>query len=150
MFELDYDTKYLSVVIEFEYHSSGSRNIPNDLREAFLGIVPPKGRGTPNVPRKVKEMCKYGREILYPIHFSLIKKPITIDIPGKRSYRTRNTAVGSIILYEYLGLLKDYKRCCIELEKLIKEKIKSKKPAHFAPITNVKLIVGYDLNDVSK
>lgn len=150
MFELDFDTKYILVVIEFEYHSSKSRNIPNDLREAFLGIEPPKGRGNPNVPQKVKVMSNYDREILYPIHFSLIKKPVTIDIPGKRSYKTRNTAVGAIILYEYLGLLKDYQGCCIELEKLIKEKIKNKKPAHFASITNVKLIIGYDLKDVSK
>lgn len=150
MFELDYDTKYILVVIEFEYHSIKSKNIPNDLREAFLGIGPPKGRGSPNVPKKVREMSKYDREILYPIHFSLIKKPVTIDIPGRRSYKTRNTAVGAIILYEYLGLLKDFQRCCIELEKLIKEKIKNKKPTHFAPITDFKLIIGYDLKDVSK
>lgn len=150
MFDLDYDTKYISVVIEFEYHSGISRNIPNDLREAFLGIGPPKGRGTPNVPQKVKENSKYDRDIIYPLHFSLIKKPITIDIPGKRSYKTRNTAVGAIILYEFLGLLKDYQRCCTELEKLIKEKIKNKKPAHFAAITDVKIIIGFDLKDVSK
>ena len=56
MFELDYDTKFILVVLEFEYHSKTNRNIPNDLREAFLGIKPPKGRASPNVPQKLKEM----------------------------------------------------------------------------------------------
>lgn len=150
MFELDYDTKYISVVIEFDYHSTDRRNIPSDLRQAFLGIGPPKypkNRGNPNFPIKIKERCGYEREIIFPIHWALIKKPIKIDL-GDGNYRSRNTAVGAIIVYKYLGLSKDFKKCCIEIEKLIREKKDKKKPAYFAPITDdIKIIVGYDLKD---
>ena len=164
MFELDYDTKYILVVIEFDYHSSESRNIPSDLRQAFLGISPPKypkNRGNPNFPEKIKERCEYKREIIFPLHWSLIKKPIRFYLGDdekndeknktKQTYRSRNTAVGAIIHYKYLGLSKDFKKCCIEIEKLIREKKDAGKPAYFAPITDdIKIIVGYDLNDDSK
>ena len=162
MFELDYDTKYISVVIEFDYNSSESKNIPSDLRQAFLGIGPPKypkNRGNPLFPTVIKERCNYEREIIFPIHWALIKKPIRMyygdesqkDEKNKKYYRWRNTAVGAIILYKYLGLLKDYKTCCEEIEKLIREKQKAGIPKYFAPITDdIKIIVGYDLNDDSK
>ena len=163
MFELDYDTKYILVVIEFDYHSSESKNIPSDLRQAFLGIGPPKypkNRGNPIFPTKIKERCGYEREIIFPIHWSLIKKPIRFYLGDeekrktegkKETFRSRNTAVGAIILYKYLGLLKDFKKCCIEIEKLIREKKDAGVPSYFAPITdNIKIIVGYDLNDDSK
>ena len=163
MFKLDCDTKYVSVVIEFDYHSNKSKNIPSDLRQAFLGIGPPKypkNRGNPNFPEKIKERCDYNREIIFPLHWSLIKKPIRFYLGDeeerkkegkKESYRLRNTAVGAIILYKYLGLTKDFKKCCIEIEKLIREKKDAGKPAYFAPITDdIKIIVGYDLNDDSK
>ena len=105
MFKLDYKTKYITVVIEFDYNSSTSRNIPNDLRESFMGLSQskerPKARGTPDFPQRIKERCKYEREIIYPLHFSLIKKPVTMHLPGTGTYKTRNTAVGAIILYKY-------------------------------------------------
>jgi hypothetical protein len=163
MFELDYDTKYISVIIEFDYHSSESKNIPSDLRQAFLGIggpKHPKNRGDPLFPTVIKERCKYEREIIFPIHWALIKKPIRFYLGDKEerkkegkgeSYRWRNTAVGAVILYKYLGLSKDFKMCCNEIKNLIKEKKDAGKPAYFVPITDdIKIIVGYDLNDDSK
>jgi len=152
MFELDYDTKYILAVIEFDYHSMTGRNIPNDLREAFMGLSQskerPKARGTPDFPRKIKERCEYEREIIYPVHWSLIKKPVLFDLPGERKYKKRNTAVGAIILYKYLGLLRDYKRCCSEITEFIEELKKNGKPAHFAIIKDIKIIIGYDWKDV--
>lgn len=156
MFDLDYDSKYISVILEFEYDSKDKKKKyrTNDFREAFLGLSPPKypnARGSPNIPKTIRELCKYEREIIYPIHWSLIKKPVKADMPDKKdNYIMRNTAVGAIILYEYLGLLEDYKRCCLELEKLIKEKKKEGKPIHFKSLKNFKIIIGYDLKDVSK
>lgn len=146
MFELDYDTKYILVVIEFEYHSTSSKDIPNDVRRAFMGLE----KGSPKIPEKMKEECKYDREILYPIHFSLIKKPIKIDIPGQRKYRIRNTAVGAIILYEYLGLPKDFKSCCIKFDEFLKGLMKKKVPKYFDSFTDIKIIIGFDLKDVPK
>lgn len=146
MFELDYDTKYISVVIEFEYFAKSSRDIPNDVRRAFLGLE----KGSPKIPQKVREECKYDREILYPIHFSLIKKPIKVDLPGKRSYKVRNTAVGAIILYEYLGLPKDYKSCCIKFNEYLNGLMGKEVPKYFSSFTDIKLIIGFDLKDVTK
>ena len=154
-FELDYDAKYISVVLEFEYDSKVKKFKfrSNDIREAFLGISPPEypnGRGNPNVPRKIKEKLNYNREIIYPVHFSLIKKPVKVDLPTKKNYTIRNTAMGAIILYKYLGLLEDYKKCCEAIEQLIEEKKKEGKPIHIVEIKDIKIIVGYDLKDVSK
>jgi len=150
MFDLDYDTKYLSVVIEFKYDSRSSKNIPNEVREAFLGIYPPKhpkGRRSP-ILRDLNNLCNPNEEVLYPIYFSLIKKPVKIDLPGDREYKLKNTAVGTIILYEYIGLLDDYKDCCLKIAEFLE--IKSEKPKWYSEITSIKLIIGYDLKDVAK
>ena len=156
MFDLDYETKYISVVLEFDYESKNKKIKfrTNDFRESFLGLAPPKypnARGSPDIPKKIKELCKYEREIIYPIHWSLIKKPVKAEMPDKKdNYTMRNTAVGAIILYEYLGLLEDYKNCCLEFEKFLKEKKKEGKPVHFKSLKNFKIIVGYDLKDVTE
>lgn len=154
-FELDYDTKYICVVLEFEYDSKANKVKfrSNDIREAFLGISPPEypnGRGNPNMLRKVKEKLNYDREIIYPVHFSLIKKPVKVDLPQKKNFTIRNTAMGAIILYKYLGLLKHYRKCCEAIEKIVKERKKEGKPIHIVEIKDIKIIIGYDLKDVSK
>ena len=148
MFELDYNTKYLLVVIEFEYDSKENKRkfLPNNIREAFLGLE----KGNPKVPKIMKEVCKYEREILFPIHFSLIKKPVKAEISSKKNYTIRNTAVGAMILYEFLGLFEDFKRCCIEFDKFLKEKLDRKNPDYFRFITDIKILLGYDLKDVTK
>jgi len=156
MFELDYDSKYISIILEFEYDSKDKKKKfrTNDFREAFLGRSPPEypnARGSPNIPKTVKELCKYDREIIYPIHWALIKKPVRAEMPDKKdNYIMRNTAVGAIILYEYLGLLENFKDCCDVLKKLIKDKMKEGKPVHFKSLKNFKIIIGYDLKDVSE
>lgn len=155
LFKLDYDTKYICLILEFEYDSKLKKVKfrSNDIREAFLGISPPEypnGRGNPNVPRKIKEKMQYDREIILPIHFSLIKKPVKVDLPTKKNYTIRNTAVGTIILYKYLGLIENYQNCCKAIEELIDEKKKVGKPIHMAEIQDYKIIVGYDLEDVTE
>lgn len=154
MFKLDYDSKYISVILEFDYDSKNKKKkfTPSIIRETFLGICPPKhpnGRGSPNVPKVIKERCKYEREIIFPIHWSLIKKPVKAEMPDKKdNYTMRNTAVGAIIFYEYLGLLEHYKKCCLEFESLIKEKMEEGKPVHFKSLKSFNIIIGFDLKDV--
>lgn len=155
MFELDYKTKYISVLLEFDYDSKNQKSkfTPSIIRETFLGICPPKhpnGRGSPNFPKVIKMRCGYTREIIFPLYFSLIKKPVKANIPGRKPYTIRNSAVGTAIFYEYLGLLEDYEKCCKEIKGLIEEKRALGKPKHFAPIKSIKIIVGYDLEDVTK
>jgi len=150
MFDLDYDTKYISVVIDFKYDSKSSKNIPNEIREAFMGIYPPKhpkGRGSP-ILRDINKLCNPNEEVIFPIHFSLIKKPVVINLPGVREYKLKNTAVGAIILYEYIGILDDYKSCCLKIYDFLKKK--KDKPKWYLEITSIKLIIGYDLEDVTK
>ena len=74
---------------------------------------------------------------------------ITPKVKGK-PYIIRNSAVGTIIVYEYLGLLENYEDCCKEIKKLIEEKRDLGKPVHFKPIEKIKLIIGYDFEDVTK
>ena len=155
MFELDYDKKYIIVILEFEYDSKKNKSKfrANDIREAFLGIAPPEypnGRGNPNIPRKIKEKCNYDREIINPIHFSLIKKPVKVDLKEKKNYTIKNTAVGAMFLYKYLGLLEDYEKCCQAIKEFIQEKKSEGKPIHIVDIKDVQIIVGYDLEDVSE
>ena len=160
MFELDYDTKYLCVVLEFDYDSKikKSKFTPNDIREAFLGISPPEyphGRGSPNIPREIKKICGYEREIIYPVHFSLVKKPVKFEMEDKntgkkKNYTIRNTAVGAMILYKYLGRLEDYEKCCKSIDDLIDIKKKDGKPAHIVKIKDLKIIIGFDYTDVSE
>ncbi len=155
MFELDYDKKYIIVVLEFEYDSKKNKVKfrANDIREAFLGISGPEhpyGRGNPNVPKKVKEICNYEREIINPIHFSLIKKPVKVDLKEKKNYTIRNPAVGAMILYKFLGITEDYEKCCKAILELIKKKKKRGKPIHIVEIQNIQIIVGFDLEDVTE
>lgn len=153
MFDLDYDTKYITVIIEFKYDSKDKRSkyTPNNVREAFLG----KDKGSPKVPAKMKEIFKkerdYDRDLLFPVHFSLIKKPVKAELPGKnKPFTIRNTAVGAIILYEYLGLQKDFKKFCEKFDLFLNKMMKEKKPQYFEFILDIKLIIGYDLKDVTE
>ena len=145
--------RYVLLIIEFHYDSKKSRFVVNDIRQAFLGISPPKypeGRGSPNIPTKIKERCKYDKEIIDPIHYSLIKKPVkAINAEGK-PYIIRNTAVGAMILYEYLGLSKDLKKFLKIFEDYLKTLIKNKKPVYFSHVTNFDLIIGNKWENISK
>lgn len=146
MSDFKFGAKFITAILEFDYDSkeSKSKYTPNHVREAFLG----KEKGSPKIPKKMMENCNYDRDILYPIHFSLIKKPIKAQIPGKdKPYTIRNTAIGAMILYEYLGLPEHFKRCYDEFFKLLKKMIKEKKPWYFEYITKTKLIIGFDVKD---
>ncbi len=145
------NARYVLVVIEFQYDSKKNRFVANDVRQAFLGISPPKypeGRGSPNIPKKIREKCSYNREIINPIHYSLIKKPVKAEIPGRRIYTIRNIAVGAMILYKYLGLFEDLKNFLNIFESYVRTLIKNKKPIYFSHVTNFELIIGNKWDDI--
>ena len=140
-----YNSKYVLAIIEFSYNSQ-FRFVPSEIRRAFLGIE----RGHPNIPKKIQELSNYKKEIIRPIHFSLIKKPEKIEIPGSRNYKIKNLAVGAMILYEYLGELKDLREIINLLDQYIRIHRKTEKPIFFSCVTNHDFIVGNLWDDLSE
>ena len=140
-----YNSKYILIIIEFSYDLK-FRFVPNSIRHAFLGLE----RGNPNIPKKVKVLSKSEKDIIQPIHFSLIKRPEKIELPGNRSYKIRNPAVGAMILYEYLGEDNDLKHILNLLDQYIRTLRKAKKPKYFSCVTNHDFIVGNLWDDLSK
>ena len=142
---MKYKTKYILTIIEFDYDSKESRYVPNSIRLSFLGL---EGRSL-NIPKKIKELAKYEKDIITPIHFSLIKKPVKIDLPGKREYKIKNSAVGAMILYEYLGRIEDLKMVVNAFDELIRAIINKGTPKYFSFITNYDFITGNVWDDPS-
>ncbi len=133
-----YNKKYILTIIEFDYDSPEKRYVPNSIRLSFLGLK----KGSPNIPKKIKELSNYDDEIITPIHFSLIKNPVRIDLPGERRYKLRNIAVGAMILYEYLGNIEDLRKILNLLDQYVRNLIKNGKPKFFSCVSNIDFIVG--------
>jgi len=140
-----YNSKYILTIIEFIYDSK-FRFVPNSIRLAFLGLE----RGSPNIPKIIKELSNSDKDIIRPIHFSLIKKPEKIELPGNRNYKIKNLAVGAMILYEYLGEHKDLRDILNLLDQYIRTLRKNKKPKYFSCVTNHDFIVGNLWDDLSE
>jgi len=150
---MKYKTRYILVIIEFQYDSHNSKYLPSSIRQAFLGISPPKypnGRGNPNIPKKMKEISNTNAEIITPLHFSLIKKPLKMDVPGMSRPKIRNPAVGAMILYEYLGKLEYLKEFVNKFDNYIRNMIKIRRPIHFSHVTNLDFIIGKVWDDPSE
>ena len=140
-----YNSKYILVIIEFIYDSQ-FRFVPNSIRLAFLGLE----RGSPNIPKIIKDLSNNDKDIIRPIHFSLIKRPEKIELPGNRNYKIKNPAVGAMILYEYLGEVKDLREILNLLDQYIRALRKAKKPKYFSCVTNHDFIVGNLWDDLSE
>ena len=54
-----------------------------------------------------------------------------------------------MILYEFLGIMEDYKDCCQKIEKFLTEK-QDNGSGFFGAVSNIQLIIGSDLKDVAK
>lgn len=147
---------FILVVIEFKYDSKdGTKYYTNDIREAFLG----KRKGHPKIPKKMKEemnkITGSEDEIIFPIYFALIKKPIKIEMPElgedkqkRKKYNLRNTAVGAMILYEYRGLFQHLGKFLIEFNKFLNDLFEEKKHKYLFACKNYKIIIGKDLENV--
>lgn len=138
--------KYVLLMVEFQYHSQRTKNVPNSIRQSLLGIK----KGSPKFPQEIQKLTGYSRQVLSPVHFALIKKPVTIELTEINVRKTRNAAVGAMVLYEYLGLFQDMDEILKKLDGLISEKIQSGKPAYFGACTEYKIIIGEDLDNIRK
>lgn len=142
---LEFRPKHIIVVVEFDYNSKKTKGVPNDIRRSFMGLDWAK----PNIPNKLKDLLKTDDDIIYPIHFALIKKPIKMDLPEtKKGYSVRNAAVGAMVLYEYLGLFQELGRFVDIFDKFIKDLITNEKNKHFSACKDYKIIIGKDWKDV--
>ena len=101
----------------------------NEVRKSLNGL---RG-GSPNFLKKITP------DILNPIYFSIIKKPITIERDGfKRTYRG---AVGAMQLYSYLGKPDEIGNLLKEIYNLFKQ-FKDNPVNWTASMTGFKIILG--------
>ncbi len=153
---LEFRPNLILVIIDFKYESNkkieesgtqvSNKGVPNEIRRAFLG----EKRGSPNIPKKMQEMAGTTESIIFPIHFSLIKKPIKVGT------RFRNTGVGAMILYEYFGLFQDLNDFLKDFDDFLKNKIFSKeldekgkgKYSYSLSCSDYKIIVGKDWQEI--
>lgn len=83
-----------------------------------------------SLPLKIKSDMNYDRPILYPLDYSYIKNPVSIDIgtttaSGRKKVVVRNTAGGIVIQYEYLGLYKHWHDTVKQIKKNVKKMVYS-------------------------
>lgn len=155
---LEFRPNLILVIISFKYESDkkikesgtqvSNKGVPNEIRRAFLGLA----RGSPNIPKKMQEMVGSKDQVIFPIHFSLIKKPIN---PGTRF---RNTGVGAMILYEYFGLFQDLDEFLKKFDNFLKNNVFSKevdekgkgKYSYSLSCSDHKIIIGKDWYDINE
>jgi len=145
---LEFRPNLVYVVINFNYQSKtqvgksgsqrGHKGVPNEIRRAFLGLQ----KGSPNVPKDLRKELNSGEEdIFYPIHFSLIKKPIKITISADKS-RLRNTAVGAVIHYEHFGLIQELDANLKVLDKYLKKLFTPGEKNYSSSIGEYQIVIG--------
>jgi len=117
---------YFTIYFEFKPDKKAD---PNNFRRCLLGlkkrIMGKEEEIHPNVPREIRsEFIKKIKEThnidldenikyLYPIDFSIIKRPIILYYTEENKPKISNLAVGVIVLYKYMGpitFINDFKK----------------------------------------
>ena len=155
---LEFGPNLITISIDFRYETDkkvresdsqvSNKGVPNEIRRAFLGLK----RGAPNIPKKIQERMDSKDPVLFPVQFSIIKKPIMI------SGRLRNAGVGAMILYEYLGSYKDLEKLLDILDKFLGEEVFSDefnekgkgKYSYSLSVSDYRIIVGKDWEEIKK
>ncbi len=131
VYKIDHDNKMLTLIIYFDYNPRKNASIINSIKKFILKIL----------PNETQKRMNYDRSILFPSKPSYIKQPISISNKGK-IIKLTNRASGIVIIYEYLGLLKDWKKTVKNMNKIIKE-MRVKKFNYVKSITGTKLFIGF-------
>jgi len=155
---LEFRPNLILVVIDFKYESDkkigesgtqlSNKGVPNEIRRAFLGLK----RSSPNIPKKMQDKVGSEELIIFPIHFSLVKKPIRVGT------RFRNTGVGAMILYEYFGLFQDLNEFLKIFDDFLKNEVFSKevdekgkgKYSYSLSCSDYKIIIGKNWQDIKE
>jgi len=124
----------------------------NNVRRSFLG----EERGSPKFPHEIKKKAEVllkkelNNDFIQPIHFSIIKKPVTVYVEEKP--RTSTKGVGAILLYEYMGPSDELELIMDSISEFLKTKIKELKDkgstGWMASVTDYKVILGKDYSDI--
>lgn len=91
---------HIIIIAYFEtYTSKGRRrDVPNNVRKYLMGKYQSDERG---LPEKINE--EYGYDILLPLSFSLIKRPVKVKAYKGDKGKLVNAALGAVGIYRYLG-----------------------------------------------
>lgn len=126
----------------------------NNIRRSFLGDK----RGSPKFPQEIKKKAKIKlekeieRDFLIPIHFSIIKKPVSIYIEGEKNPRTSTKGVGVVLLYEYMGSSEELEQIMDVISEFFDNKIEDLKEKEstnwMTAISDYKIILGKDYSDI--
>ena len=154
------ESKYLKKIVNQNYfflhfEFCNEKADPNDFRRALLGLSRIyKGKKIPfkpNIPEIINDVyikkikSEYGENLdsdiryLYPIDFSIIKRPISYDTESGQ--KKSDFAAGVCLLYKYMGPLtyiNDFKG-------ILEEKFKELKNSYFNKANEPLIIIGADL-----
>lgn len=125
----------------------------NSVRRSF--IDDPKG--SPKILKEIRNRVekklnkKFEVDFLIPIHFSIIKKPITIHIEGVKGHSTSKRGVGAMQLYEYIGSSDDLGPIVEIVSEFFRNKIEELKVTSsknwLASVTDYKIVLGKDYEE---
>ncbi len=135
IYKIDDDNKIIQITVLFDYNPKKNPVVITSIKKYFLETI----------VGEIRSEMNYNRPILYILNYSFMKKPVHIKYGGKKRFLT-NRATGIIIKYEFLGLSEDWKKTILGMKKLIR-KMRSKKFNYVKTITNVKITIGFELQN---
>lgn len=126
----------------------------NNVRRSFID----EPKGAPKILKEITNRVekklnkKFEVDFLIPIHFSIIKKPITIHIEGVKRPSTSRRGVGAMQLYEYIGSSDDLGPIMEVLSEFFRNKIEELKATSsknwLALVTDYKIVLGKDYEEI--
>ncbi|KKN53976.1 hypothetical protein LCGC14_0597140 [marine sediment metagenome] len=135
VYKIDDNNKIITITVFFEYNPKKNPVVITSIKKYFIEIL----------PKETRSKMNYKRPILFAHNYSFIKNPVSVKYGEKKRLLT-NRASGIIIKYEFLGLLKDWKKTVIVMRKLIKQ-MRLKKFKYVKVIKSVKITVGFELKN---
>ncbi len=128
---------YIVIIVDFQYDTKKERTVSNEIRRAFLGLE----KSSPNIPKGIQKILNSNQQIIDPIHFALIKDPVKIKQPDG-SLKVKNSAVGAVIIYKYIGLSQDFDTFIKHFHNYLENFFKNKQQYYLKNCSSYKLIIG--------
>jgi len=126
----------------------------NSIRRSLVG----EDKGSPKFLDDIKKLAekklkkKFEVHFLIPIHYSIIRKPVSIYIEGEDRPRVSRKGVGAMQLYEYIGSSDDLNTIMDLIDEYFKRKIDElkKKSSNnwLAAVTDFKIILGKNYTEI--